>query len=217
MPAAAQATALAASFQHARGGLRTDRRSTRAVTCAALTTTVTATPSPANGTINAVSVRPRHHLWTMRFPPICCGWRRRIGDRRHQCRSAGTDTPCGPQRHFASVTVRVTAQQLGLGVLHSQPDPCRAARMGGLQVWCPVSSAASSRHCDRLCREACPGRRDGGLRTNLILTDPAALVDASYTAFADPFLQPVWSSLLCQPPLAADLSALDEGVSIWTG
>jgi Flp pilus assembly protein TadG len=66
--------------------------------------------------------------------------------------------------------------------------------------------------CEGLCREAVPlGDDTVAFETNLILADPAPLVDATFQTFADPFVaSPVEQEFFASRPLAADLSALDE-------
>ena len=66
--------------------------------------------------------------------------------------------------------------------------------------------------CEGLCREAVPPGDDTvAFETNLILADPAALVDAAFEAFTDPFVaSPAEQEFFASRPLATDLSALDE-------
>lgn len=94
--------------------------------------------------------------------------------------------------------------------IHSQ-DRVALPQGGNFRTGAGLSMPDLAR-CEGLCREAVPPGDDRvAFETNLILADPAALIDAVFEAFADPFVaSPVEQEFFASRPLAADLSALDE-------
>ena len=170
----------------------------------------------ADGTINAVSVLVRRSRLSDNAVPTYL--LRLVG--RQDWEIGGTSVAalvptrrCNPADGIFAAGVVTLAQvsSVAAGVcVHSQ-DRVALPQGGDFRAGSGLSMPDLA-DCTGLCREAVPqGDETVAFETNLILADPAALVEAASKVFADPFVtSPAEQEFFASRPLAADLSALDE-------